>query len=128
MAGTDISYSGPVVFTFVPAMDGKPWYFRIHDSFTVQWKMHPAIIVPRRFETDLASIPQILQNVIPLVGNHIQAAVVHDLCYRHQIGVSKEDADDMFADGMERLGVPAWQRHAMYQAVNWFGGSSFKGG
>jgi hypothetical protein len=85
-------------------------------------------MIPEGLETDLASIPQVLQNLIPLVGNHLQAAIVHDMCYRNKVGVSKIAADDLFMDAMRELGVPWWKRTVMYRAVEWFGGSSFKGG
>jgi hypothetical protein len=122
-----VTYSSPAITEFHPATKYKAWYFSVHQQFTAHWWRH-TILVPKYFKTDLASIPQVLQNIIPLVGNHLQAAIVHDLCYRHKIGVSKKDADDMFYAGMRTLGVKWLKAQTMYQAVNWFGASSFKGG
>lgn len=122
-----VTYSGPAITEFVPAKDGEPWFFRVHEAFTAHWG-HVNVIVPKGFETDLASIPQILQNIIPLIGNHLQAAIVHDLAYRAKIGVSKKDADNMFYAGMRTLGVVWLKAQTMYNAVRMFGGSSFKGG
>jgi hypothetical protein len=102
----------------------QPWYFLVKRSFTVRWKLLTQK-VPKDFKTDLASIPQIMQSLIPLVGNHLQAAIVHDMNYRHGL-IPKGDADDMFLDMMKYLGVPWWKRYMMYQAVNLFGGSSYK--
>lgn len=122
-----VEFSGPAITEFHPAANDNDWYFTVHEAFTCRWKAI-TIMVPNGQETDLASIPQFLQNIIPLVGNHLQAAIVHDLCYRSKIGVSKKDADDLFYDAMKTLGVPWWKRQAMYQAVHWGGGPSFKGG
>lgn len=122
-----VKYSRLAITEFYPANDDQPWYFKVHTQFTVHWK-DIYLVVPEGFETDLASIPQWLQSIIPLVGNHLQAAIVHDMCYRNMIGVSKKDADDMFYDAMRTLGVPWWKRQAMYHAVDKFGSSSFHGG
>src|SRR4051812_5700781 len=39
------------------------------------------IRVPAKFVTDLASIPQILWNILPPIGAYDAAAVVHDYLY-----------------------------------------------
>ena len=123
----NVFFSGPAITEFHPTMDDKDWYFSIHKQFIVQWKGR-TLIVPKGFETDLASIPQPLQSFIPLIGNHLQAAIVHDLGYRTQIGFNKKDMDDMFYDAMRQLGVGWFKAQMMYQSVSLFGGSSFKGG
>lgn len=122
-----VFYSGPAITEFHPATDAASWYFSVHKPFTVRWKKI-ILVVPKGFKTDLASIPQILQNVIPLVGNHLQAAIVHDLCYRSMVGISKDDADQMFYDSMRQLSVFWLKAQAMYRAVQVFGGGAFKGG
>ena len=122
-----VEFSRPAITEFHPANDNKPWYFTVHKEFTCRWR-DITVIVPKGQKTDLASIPQFLQNIIPLVGNHLQAAIVHDMCYRSKVGVSKKDADLMFYDAMRSLGVSWWKAQTMYQAVNWFGGGSFNGG
>jgi hypothetical protein len=127
MAVAPVKFSGPAVTEFHPANNGLPWFFTVHKEFTVRWK-DKTVLVPKGQETDLASIPQILQNIIPLVGNHLQAAIVHDMCYRSKIGISKKDADLMFYDAMRTLGVGWWKAQTMYRAVQMFGASSFKGG
>lgn len=130
-----VAFNGPAITEFHPAtpaypdlgIEARDWYFTVHATFTVRWKSY-TLTIPEGLETDLASIPRILQSFIPLIGNHLQAAIVHDMCYRAKVGVSKKDADDMFLDMMRELGVPLWKRTVMYQAVNLFGASSFKGG
>ena len=122
-----VRYSGPAITEFHPETEHKGWYFSVHKAFTVHWRAK-TLRVPKGLETDLASIPQFLQNVIPLVDNHLQAAIVHDMCYRSRVGVSKTDADNMFYDSMRSLGVGWLKAQMMYQAVRMFGGGSFKGG
>lgn len=121
-----VHYSGPAITEFRPKTKSAPWSFIVHEEFTARWK-NVNVIVPKGFETDLASIPQAMQSIIPLVGNHLQAAIVHDICYRDNIGVSKDDADNMFYESMRFLGVSWWKASAMYRAVRMFGGSSYKG-
>lgn len=127
MAAPLVEFSGPAITEFHPANDNHAWYFTVHEAFTVRWR-DKTVIVPKGQETDLASIPQFLQNIMPLVDNHLQAAIVHDMCYRSKIGISKEEADEMFYDAMRTLGVGWWKAQTMYNAVRFFGGSSFKGG
>ena len=123
----NVFYSGPAIIEFHPATKDASWFFTVHREFTCRWK-RLTVFVGEGSETDLASIPTALQNIMPLVDNHIQAAIVHDMCYRSRVGVSKRDADKMFYDGMRSLGVGWWKAQAMYQAVRAFGGGSFKGG
>jgi len=122
-----VRFTGPAVTEFHPTTFTTPWYFSVHKQFQCRWRMIN-ILIPKGLRTDLASIPQALQSIMPLVDNHLQIAIVHDLCYRHKVGVSKDEADMMFYDGMITLGVGWWKANMMYQAVHWFGGSSFKGG
>ncbi len=122
-----VRFTGPAITEFHPETDNSPWYFTVHKQFQARWRQIN-VVVPKGQKTDLASIPQALQWAMPLVDNHLQIAIVHDMCYRSKIGVSKDEADMMFYDGMITLGVGWWKAQTMYQAVVWFGGSSFKGG
>ncbi len=90
------------------------------------------IVVPSGFETDFASIPRPIWNLLPPTGKYGKAAVVHD--YLYVMGgkipevpgrvFTKKEADRMFLDAMGDLDVP-WYRFLMYQAVRWFGRGSF---
>jgi hypothetical protein len=122
----EVFFSGPAITEFHPETDDQDWFFSVHEAFTVRW-CGITVLIPKGQETDLASIPMILQNIMPLVDNHLQIAIVHDMCYRHEVGVVKQDADMMFYDGMRTLGVGWWKAQAMYNAVRFFGDSSFKG-
>ena len=102
---------------------------------TVKWTVEKPLVawwgtyrldVPAGFETDLASIPRRLRGVISQVGRHIQAAIFHDAAYAGYFGMTKEEADRMFLDGMAALKVPWYRRTAMFYAVKWFGASSWR--
>ena len=73
--------------------------------------------IPAGFITDFASIPRPLWSVIGHpAGRYAQAAVLHDWLYRCG-QVSRSRADAIFREAMEVLGVPTWQRWAMWAAV-----------
>ena len=81
--------------------------------------------VPAGFRSDLASIPQLLQAVVGKWERHAPAAVLHDWLYlTHE--VDRRTADDVFAEAMRSLGVPAWKRRSMWTVVRVFAGFAWK--
>lgn len=58
------------------------------------------IVVPAGFETDLASIPRGLWNVIPKVGPWDYAAVIHDFLYKNN-GVTRSVADAVLSEALQ---------------------------
>jgi len=84
-------------------------------------------VVPRGFQTDLASVPQILWSKYPPCGHYVEGAVGHD--YLYSLGgteADREQADGIFLEAMEELGVSEADRVAIWSAVRLFGGSHFK--
>jgi hypothetical protein len=82
--------------------------------------------MPRRFETDGASVPRLLWSVIPPHHPEYSAAVlVHDYAYGGQIW-PKAYSDQLMLAIMIELGVPAWKRQSMYRAVQWFGAQAYR--
>lgn len=83
---------------------------------------HPlaTLTVQKGFQTDFASIPRGLWNILPKLDRHLLAAVLHDYLYKTAL-VSRPEADAIFLDAMRDLGVPGWKRWAMYLAVRLFG-------
>lgn len=78
-------------------------------------RLKRSVAVPEGFVTDFASVPR-----LPFVywlagGKATKAAVIHDFLYRKS-GVSRADADAVFAEAMEATGQAAWRRGLM-----WFG-------
>jgi len=89
------------------------------------------VIVPKGFETDLASIPRWFAPFgFTKLGRYDKAAVVHDWLYRSIASTSKDPltytmsrflADAIFREAMMTLGVETWRRVLMYYAVRLFG-------
>lgn len=107
----------------------KPWLswenelgkFRLTREFAVKWHER-RFVVHEGFLTDLASIPRLFQSAVPKVGRHIQPAIAHDWLYQHGVAWTRTDADQMFLDGMETMGVAWMRRRVMYRAVRLGGG------
>jgi hypothetical protein len=77
------------------------------------------IIVPPTFDTDFASIPRIVQNIIQVNGRHRPAAVVHDfLCkFKQLFGINQGMADKIFREAMKCLDVEFVESSIMYRMV-----------
>ena len=85
------------------------------------------ITVKKGFDSDGASIPQVLWSVYgnPLSGKFRIAALVHDALYASQI-VSRELSDKIFLDLMKQHKVGHPKRQSMYYAVRSAGWYSWK--
>lgn len=99
-------------------------YFRLHRTITYQWvdakkgTTHTLVSPPGpRFETDLASVPQLLTWLVPKSGRHLPAALVHDAAVRNP-DVDRFEADRVFRDGMGDLDVGLVRRWIMWTAVS----------
>jgi len=88
-----------------------------------------AITAPAGFVTDYASTPQCVWCLLPKSGEYDAAAVIHDFLYKtHCIQgqpIDRADADDVFREAMDSLGVSWWQAATMFRMVRWFGGSAW---
>jgi len=84
-----------------------------------------AIIVPKGYRTDFASVPRFLHRVVPPIGRHGKAAVIHDwLCDSRPEGMTSRRAADIMLEAMEVLGVKKSKRWVMYRGVR-IGGPKF---
>lgn len=86
------------------------------------------IDVPKGLETDFASVPKGLWNILPPDGEYTQAAVLHDFLYQTKGENGKrtrKECDEIFLEGMKVLGVPWWKRKLMFTAVRIFGSAFF---
>lgn len=102
--------------------------FRVLESFTYEvggLGSGLLIHVPVGFETDFASVPRFLWNLVPPWGPHGKAAVLHDFLYRKESGFSKIVGDAIFCEALEVMGASWWLRTAMYVVVRLFGHSSY---
>lgn len=86
------------------------------------------IVIPDGFTFDLASVPRALWSLIAPFELSILAPLVHDFLYRgNDERYSRNEADDLFRDLMEREGVPWWRRWAAYAAVVRYGAEFWRG-
>ena len=107
--------------------DGFTWYLDEQFRYRTLMGPHDGVIrVAKGFETDFASIPSPLTIVLPKWSVYGPAAVVHDWLYWVQNG-DREDADSVFLEAMNVLGVEAWKRKILYLAVRIFGGVAWRG-
>jgi hypothetical protein len=94
-----------------------------------QTHAYDKIRVPIGFTTDLASVPQLFQNLFPKDGKYKDAAVVHDYLYSTQ-GLygkfTRKQSDKIFSQAMKDLGVSWWRRSMIYRAVRIGGAGSWK--
>lgn len=74
------------------------------------------IRVPRGFETDFASIPDMFRWLVDGHGDSRRPAVIHDYLYKNGIGKRKQ-ADGLFYQGLLEEGMPKWKAYLCYMAV-----------
>lgn len=114
----------------VTDVEGSDEYWELTDPL-VYWskRLRRFVRVPRGFRTNLASIPKVLRGFFSTYGRHSKAAVLHDYLYAaHEASgrpVTRREADDVFRDAMEILGVPALRKNAYHLAVRMFGGGAW---
>lgn len=84
--------------------------------------------VPAGFETDFATVPRIIQWLIPTYGKYTLAAILHDyfcveLSRAHRQGrepfITSSNTDGVFRRTMRELGVPFAQRWLIWTGVRW---------
>lgn len=118
------SFTSPLYLEY---LDGRRWRLLAGFSYSTAIGGGKEIFVPAGFETDFASIPRGLWNLFPPTGSYGKAAVIHDFLYR-MWGTSRADADKIFLEGMEVLGVNWVTRRVIYRAVRLFGGTAYARG
>ena len=105
------------------------------------------ILIPAGFRYDGASVPRPLWAIIDPLDLSEAAPLVHDYLYRNagldvpvyvlapdsktvipcsEMWFSKEFADDMFRDIMNRWGVEPWKEAAAYHGVDKFAGFAWR--
>jgi len=91
-------FTGPLILR----EDGYEW--SVERGFTYVTNGGDRISIPKGFRTDLASVPQIFQSIIPKTGLHNQPAVVHDFLYAKSRNGStrftKRQADKILREGI----------------------------
>lgn len=115
-------------------VDDKPGCFRlVQELVFFSAILGKPIVVPADYVTDFASIPWVFHSFCQVNGKHRKAAVIHDYLCTHgkELGISQKQADFIFLEAMEVLGVRWSQRRVMYRSVRtyqtiagWFRGSN----
>lgn len=80
------------------------------------------------FETDFATVPRVIQWLVPTYGLYTLAAILHDF-FCVELGrayrkgetpfITSPDADGVFRRVMRELGVPFTQRWLIWAGVRW---------
>ncbi len=88
------------------------------------------ITVPAGFETDFASVPWGVHNLFPPLGPYARPAIIHDWIYAKggkipERTYTRKQADKIFLEAMEVVGVSWWKRSLMYRAVRLGGGGGW---
>lgn len=73
--------------------------------------------VPAGFVTDLASVPRWMWSFLQPTGRYTKAAILHDWLIKPDSGVIRADADRIFYEAMQVLGVHPSLAWLMYRAV-----------
>jgi len=74
--------------------------------------------IPEGFCCDLASVPRILRIVYDRASFGLRAPILHDFLYRTRPeGVTRKEADQLFRQVMEQVGVGRMKRWVAWAAV-----------
>lgn len=100
-------------------------HWRVTAPFTYLITDTQSVSIPAGYLTDGASVPKVFWNIIPPWGKYGQAAVVHDLLCEyltvledgHPVAISRAYCDSVLNQAMQALGVPDYQRLAIYWSV-----------
>lgn len=104
-----------------PLDDGKSWVLMRGFGYARgSEKSGDLINVPRGFITDFASVPRLIQGLVPRWGKYGNAAVIHDWLYWEQ-SIDRREADLIFLEAMEVMKVGPVTRFVIYKAVRLFG-------
>ena len=95
---------------------GKKILFKLLEPVTVH-----GYEVPEGFITDFASVPRSLWNVLPPLGRHNEAALLHDWLYDNRIG-TRAEADKIFLNVMLQCNVKYHTALIMWLGVRLGGG------
>lgn len=83
------------------------------------------VTVPKDFRTDFASVPRLPFAFMVVGGRGARAAVVHDFLYSGGIDVTRETADEVFAEALKTSGYGALVVGLMYTGVRVGGAGCF---
>ncbi len=83
-------------------------------------------VVPKNFETDLASVPRPLWPILaPQYSGFIAPAILHDYLYRCDTTSTRQFADEVLYSALITKGVTPFTATKFYLGVRLFGASHF---
>lgn len=84
------------------------------------------LIIPKNFETDLASIPRIFWPIMnPSYSEIMGPAILHDFLYHNPLFYSRYDSDLIFYDAMINNDMGIIESNIVYFSVRIFGGNHY---
>lgn len=95
--------------------DGRNWMLMGYVIHRFGSTPH-VLIVPAGFVTDLASVPDIAEPLLPRAGEYSDAAILHDYLYWTQ-SCTREQADNIMSIAMKEAGVAPWKDLLIHSAV-----------
>ncbi len=95
--------------------DGRNWMLQGYLIHRFGSTPH-VLIVPAGFVTDLASVPDIAEPLLPRAGEYSNAAIMHDYLYWTQ-SCTREQADNLMSIAMKEAGVAPWKDLLIHGAV-----------
>lgn len=107
-----------------------PDRWRLLDRLVYRSVKYPGLfVVPCGFESDLTSIPAVLQGIVHKVDRYDAAAVLHDAAYANAletasarpIYTTKAVADALFHEAVRATGTGRAKAAVMYAAVRLWG-------
>lgn len=106
--------------------DGEKFRLLEPFSYYLEDDNDNVITVPANYVTDFASIPRSLTWLIPKMGKHSKASLIHDYLYDNPQMLTRKECDKIFLEAMKVSGVKYRYRMAMYYAVRIGGSKRFK--
>ena len=104
-----------------PVDDGKSWVLMCGFGYARGAEDSGDVIeVPKGFVTDFASVPRLIQWLVPRWGKYGNAAIIHDWLYWQQ-GGSRREADLVLLEAMAVIKVFPLLKYVIYCAVRIFG-------
>lgn len=102
------------------------------DYFFCERSTGTIVRLPRGYQTDFASIPDIARILVDRLGTSLEPAAIHDWLYSTGEGAGtpeqeqkRREADDIFLRALEDNDVGLATRTIMYLAVRFFGGPNY---
>lgn len=120
-------FTGPLTITEVNAklelwrLEEDLCYFLVYNQEDGEVTKQLEIKVPKGYVSDGASVPWVLEKLLPRWGKYRRPAILHDfLCSKiklnkpHIFAPDRKSADKVFLDSMKVVGVGIFTRYLLY--------------